>query len=220
MRLPLTLAIPVALSAISCVDGPHFEARYAPEFTPGPAKVAVLGAFHHGRLSAESWYPLGPRVSSALGGSTCEAAFGEKLKRADPDLYDKIDADVIENGITDEMLNQLAPKSGADLIMTITIHGRVDRAMTPAATSQDPTLPGYRPGAAGGNPGRMRQSRGRVVEWRGIEISASLFSVKLHRSVGRITLRHPGNNADAAIAAFAAKLGAELPGSTCREWTF
>lgn len=220
LGLQLPLAISLALSAASCADGPHADVRYAPEYTPGPAKIAVLGAFTHGRLSAESWYPLAPRVSSALGRTTCDAAFGDKLKRADPELYEKIDADVTENGITDEMLDRIAPKSGADLIMTITIHGRIDRSMTPAATSQDPTIPGYRPGAAGGNPGRGRQSRGRVMEWRGIEMSASLFSTKLHRSVGRITLRYPGSNADAAVTAFAAKLGMELQGSKCQDWSW
>src|SRR4051812_26072822 len=113
MLLRASIPILFATCAISCADGPHIEARYAPEFTPGPSKIAVLGAFQGGRMSADSWAPFAPRISSALGRSTCEAAFGEKLKRVDQELYEKIDADVAENGITDEMLARLAPKTDA-----------------------------------------------------------------------------------------------------------
>lgn len=220
MRPGASIAIILAAAATSCADGPHVEARYAPEFTPKPGKIAILGAFQGGRMSSDAWIPIGPRIGSALGHTTCEAAFGEKLKRADQELYEKIDAEVAENGITDEMLDRLAPKTDADLIMTVTVLGRSQRAVTPSAASQDPTMPGYRPGAAGGNVARGRSTRGKTMEWRGTEIHASLFSVKLHRSVGKITLRFGGSNFDAGIGVFAAKLGAELPGSTCAAWAW
>lgn len=219
MRFCLPFAIPLALAASSCADGPRIEARYAPEFTPGRSTIAVLGAFHGGRLSADSWYPLAPHVSSALGRSKCDAAFGDTLKQADPELYEKIDADVAENGITDEMLARLAPKTDADVIMTFTVHGTLKRAVAPSsAGARDPMMPGYRSATAASNPGRGRRGRGRVVEWRGVEIAASLFSVKLGRSVGRITLRYGGSNVEAGLGVFASRLGAELPGSTCRGW--
>lgn len=217
-RLLRSLWILLVASPLACAETPRIEARYAPEFTPGPTSVAILGAFHAGRLSAESWSPLSARVSGAFGTTSCEVAWSDALKTADPDLHAKIDEEVAENGITDEMLGRLAPKTDAELIVTVSVLGRIERSAAPSA-GEDPTLPGRRPGAMGGMRGRSR-GRGKVIVWRGIELAASLFSVKLRRGVGRITLRHPGTNMDEAARLFAEKLHAELGGSTCRAWRF
>jgi hypothetical protein len=144
-------------------------------------------------------------------------AFSDALRNADLDLYTQLDEDVAENGITDEMLAKIAPRTDAELLVTISVHGKVEQARTPAV-GEDPTLPGHRPGAGGG--ARRQRHGGKTVTFAGIEMSASLFSVKKQQSVGRITVRYAGTNLEEAIGQFAAKVGEELAGSTCRDWRF
>lgn len=219
------LGVTAAAFTTSCEGGTQFAVRYAPEFTPGRHTVAIFGVFQGGRMSSEAWYPLSARVSGALGRPTCPIVFGDALKRADVELYGKIDEDVAANGVAEEILESVAPKTDAEVIVTLSVHGRVRNARAPVIgddpTAQgrrpDPTMPGRRPGAAGG--GQLRRGRPNVVTWNGLELSASLYSVKLKRAVGRITLHYQGSNVDEAVTLFADKLRDELPGSTCRDWT-
>lgn len=221
------LGVGLAAFATSCDAGPRFVVRYAPEFDQGRHTVAIFGVFQGGRMSAEAWYPLSARVSAAFGKSgACPTAFGDALQRADAELYAKLDEDVAANGVADEIIESVAPKTDADVIVTISAHGRVRRAKAPVIgddpTAQgrrpDPTMPGRRPGAAGG--GQHRRARRSAVTWRGLELSASLYSVKLERSVGRITLLYDGTSVDEAATLFASRLREELAGSTCRDWSW
>ena len=49
-------------------------------------------------------------------------------------------------------------------------------------------------------------------------VSASLFSVSEHRSVGLVALAYSGPSVDEAVKKLADRLGVELPGSTCTGW--
>jgi hypothetical protein len=217
----------LAASVSACDAGPQFVVRYAPEFDQGRHTVAIFGVFQGGRMSAEAWYPLSARVSAAFGKSgACPTAFGDALKKADAELYAKLDEDVAANGVAEEILESIAPKTDADVIITLSAHGRVRQAKAPVIgddpTAQgrrpDPTMPGRRPGAAGG--GQHRRTRANAVTWNGLELSASLYSVKLKRSVGRISLLYEGTSVDEAVTLFANRLREELGGSTCRDWAW
>jgi hypothetical protein len=50
------------------------------------------------------------------------------------------------------------------------------------------------------------------------EVSASLFSVRLHRSVAFVGMTYSGSSTDEALKKFADKLRAEMPGSACSGW--
>ena len=219
------LAVVIAFSAVSCEGGTQYAVRYAPEFAPGRTTVAVFGVFQGGRMSPQAWYPLSARVSAALGGTSCAPAFGDALKRADTELYAKLDEEVAANGVADEIVETVAGKTDAEVIVTLSVHGRVQHAKAPALgedpTAQrrsDPTMGGRRSGAAGG--GQHRRSRARGVAWPGLEISASLYSVKLKRSVGRISMHYGGASVDEAVTLFTNRLRQELGGSTCRGWAW
>lgn len=213
----ITLAALAASLLVSCGDGTFAQARYAPGFTPGRASVAVLGVFQAGRLNREAWGPISAKLSPALGKPGCEAAFGEKMKQADVELYAQLDQDVAENGVSDEIVARLADKTDAELIVTVSVHGRVERAKSPSI-GEDPSMAGHRAGAGGGRRA-PRNPRG-AWEKTGMELSASLYSVKEKQSVGRISVLYQGHSVEEAIAAFAAKVGSELPGSTCNGWRF
>lgn len=218
----ILLGIALAASAASCEGGTQATARYAPDFSPAQKSVAVFGVFQAGRMSPEAWQPLSAKVSAALHHEgPCPAAFGEALRRADADLYAKIDEDVAQNGVADEIVETVAGKTDADLIVTFSVHGRAQSGRAPSVADgrgrfADPAMAGRRAGEAGG--GLRRHGRSRGVSWSGLEISASLYSVKEKRSVGRIAIQHAGGNVEEAVTLFAKKLSEELSGSTCRGW--
>jgi hypothetical protein len=224
----LSLVAPlVALvgATASCDGSAQFNANYAPGFTPAsaPAKVSILGVFRDGRLSPETWLILGAPISAPLGGAPlCDVGFGEKLQGVNPELYGRIDENVRSNGITDELLAQLAPKTDGELLVTVSVLGRVELARLAAEAPEAPSGVGARNAPVGGGHtrGRTRGGSGHKVAFSGLELSASMFSVKLHRSVGRLSMRYSGTNLEEALRLFAVRLGAELPGATCRPWSW
>lgn len=223
--LVASLAALLLLAATAGCDGASFNANYAPGFTPGAAHpgVSILGVFREGRFSQESWGILGAPISASLGQPLCETGFGDKLQRADPELYARIDEDVRANGVTDELLAQLASKTDGELLVTLSVLGRVDLARVAAEGPETPAVgTGARNAPVGGGRtrGRTRGPSAGRVEFNGLELSASLFSVKQRRSVGRLSMRYAGTSLDEALKLFAARLGAELPGSPCRPWSW
>jgi hypothetical protein len=218
--------VAVASGLVSCEGGPQIAVRYAPEFTPGRQTVAVFGVFQGGRMRPEAWFPLSARVSGAFGRPSCPVAFGDALKRADAELYAKLDEDVAANGVAEEIIETVVPKTDAEVIVTLSVYGRVRNAKTqvtgddpsPQGHRRDPTMPGRRTGVAGG--GQHHRSRANTVTPNGLEMSASLYSVKLKCAVGRITLHYAGTSVDEAVTLFADKLHEELAGSTCRDWAW
>ncbi|MFT3772056.1 MAG: hypothetical protein QM820_42155 [Minicystis sp.] len=219
------IGIALALSTASCEGGTQYAVKYAPEFTPGRSTVAVFGVFQAGRMSPEAWLPLSARVSSTLGRTSCPVGFGDALRKADTDLYEKLDEEVAQNGIADDVIDEVATKTDAEVIMTLSVHGRVQHAKAPSvgddqsvSGARTAPMPGQRSRSEAGNARRRHRGGGQTVAWNGLELSASLYSVKLKRSVGRITLYYAGTSVDEAITMFAKKLGEELPGSTCAEW--
>jgi len=65
----------------------------------------------------------------------------------------------------------------------------------------------------------MRRPRA-LADGASFEMSASLFSVRDHRSVGLVSMQYSGPSVDDAVSKLAAKLGVELPGSTCSGWNW
>ncbi len=231
------LAIAITLASASCSDGgASFDVRYAPGFTQGPTTLSVLGVFQGGRMSPEAWAQIGPPLSAALGQRKCEAAYGEEMQREDPQSFADLEDYTMNNGVTEDLLERLAPRASGEMILAISVHGRsvasiraggIDPRL--AATAQQP-LPGSRlqTGRVSGTTGRVPGQGSGVMlpnqppepESGEIEIAASLFSVRLHRPVARLTMLYSGPSAEDAINKFAKRLGAELPGSTCRGWHF
>ena len=223
MRHAPPFALLVLAATASCDGGAQFNANYAPGFTPGAARgVSIVGVFREGRLSQESWGMLGAPISAPLGQRLCEVAFGDRLQSVHPELYARIDEDVRANGVTDELLTQLAPKTDGELLVTISVLGRVELGRLPAESPEPPPGGGARGASVGGGHtrGRGRGGSPRQVAFSGLELSASMFSVKQHRSVGRLSMRYGGSNIDEALKLFAGRLGAEMPGATCRPWSW
>jgi hypothetical protein len=218
MRSPL-FALLLAPLCASCAEGASVNVKTAPGFTPGPATVSVLGVFRDGRMSTDAWTPLGPPLSTALGqvADLCEVAYGERLQQEQPDLYTFLEEDTRMNGITEDMLVKLAPKAEGELILTVTIHGRIIQAAPDHDDMPPQSAPALRPGAGRTRPG-VRASASRGVAPGGLQFAASLFSVPKQKSVARLNMSYTGTSVEDAFRRFAAELSTVVPGGTCRGW--
>jgi hypothetical protein len=223
-RFVLATATAVALAAASCADDASVNVKYAQGYTPARASVSVLGVFRDGRMSVDAWTPMGPVLSSALGASTaevCETAFGERLQHENEELFSSLDAEVRNEGITEDLLTKLAPRAQGDLILTITMHGAIAAAEAPARAPRSAPPPAPMGGRSRGpRGGTIREAPPYGTSGRALELSATLFSVSKHQQVARLSMSFPGSKLEEATRRFATEVGAMIPGGSCKGWTF
>ncbi|HEY5284285.1 MAG TPA: hypothetical protein VIM14_15950 [Polyangia bacterium] len=101
---------------------------------------------------------------------------------------------------------------------------------SPTSSASDPTMGpggGRGMGRGGGGMGRSGMGRGRSQSspaqqtkpdkgsW---ELTAYFYSVRLRKSTRQVELKQQGQDIDADLKLFAAKLGTEIPGVPCRGW--
>ena len=237
------LAICLAAACATSVDGqPQFGVTGAADFSKG-ASISLFGIFRNGRLSPGSWAEFGSAISAPFSQRACEAAYTEDLVNAKPELTSVVDDYTKENGVSDELLDRFAPLAKADMIMVIGMLGQPARVMTdagaekaakPARAQSSPGQGSYGGsgmgqgggrglgrGGGGGFGGRRppQASQERRKPERGVwEVSASFFSVRLHHSVGQVTMTYSGQDSEGALKAFVDKLGMEMPGVRCSGW--
>ena len=213
------LALILATLCAACDEvGSSVNVKTAPGFTPGPATVSVLGVFRDGRMSTDAWTPLGPPLSAALGqmADLCDVAYSERLQQAQPDLYTFLEEDTRMNGITEDMLTKMAPKAEGDLILTVTIHGRIVQAAAHDDMAPQ-SQPAIRPGAGRARPG-ARPSPSRGTAPGGLQFTATLFSVPKQKSVARMNMAYGGTSVEEAFRRFAEEVAKLVPGGTCKGW--
>jgi hypothetical protein len=220
----------VPLTAVAGCSDAQITTRYAPTFTHAPHTVSLLGVYKDGRMNPDVWEQIGPALSTPLGGK-CGPGY-DSLVNGNPALSAAIDDYARANGIGDDLLDQLGPAASGDLIMVVTVAGQVNgkgqNLPDTAAVQGGP--PGgsmnnrYRGAGSVGGPsggrgptGAMRRPQA-LADGASFEMSASLFSVRDHKSVGLVALAYSGQSVDDAVAKLAARLGVELPGSTCAGW--
>jgi hypothetical protein len=229
----LTAPVSSLLSLLSlvaftgCSDAAQFTTRYAPTFARVPHTVSLLGVYKDGRMNSDVWQQIGTGLSAPLGGK-CGPGY-DALVGSNPSLSAAIDDYARANGIGDELLDQLGPAASGDLIMVVTVAGQVtpkgsDLPDTSAVSGGPPGTMGSKYRGAGmstpssrGPTGAMRRPHG-LADGASFEMSASLFSVREHKSVGLVAMAYSGPSVDDAVAKLAARLGVELPGSSCTGW--
>jgi hypothetical protein len=217
----------LAASTVACADESSVRVKVAQGFTPGPTNVSVLGVFRDGRMSVDAWGPIAIPLSAAIGGlSMCEPAFSARLQRENEPLFASIDDEAKSDGITEDLLTKLAPAAQGDQILAITMHGSVggttDKASglsTPHASA--PQTRGMGGGGMRGNRGmQQREPTTRGPSPKALEMSATLFSARLHQPMARVTVIYTGTNADEAVRQFTAEIGKIVPGSACKGWSW
>ncbi len=212
-------ALALSLATASCAEGSaNFQARYEPEFRAGPTTISVFGAFHEGRMSHESWEKIGPRLSPALGRKICEVGYGDRLSSERPDLSAAVDESVRDEGITEELLERLSSSAEGEMILVVTLSGNPLR--TRDLEGPSPQGGGFPPPGAGAQlrNGAPPRAPRQGVNLNQIGISGTLFSVRRHRSVARLSMAYTGTNLDDAIGRFVSRIATIIPGSSCKGW--
>jgi hypothetical protein len=208
----LALGIVLALAS-SCGEDTQLIVNYAPQFAAlTPHTISVFGVFKDGRMDTEAWYGVAPRVSSLLGRISCNTPFDTDLVGQHAALTSAVDEYTRNYGVTDPLLNEFAASANGELILVLYIAGR-----PPSLIRKGPATEAPLPMSRGSG---FRADPDSPVGSRPVEVSASLYSVPLHRSVASIAERYAGKNVDQAIARFEDKLKEALPIATCEGWDF
>ena len=147
----LLFAFTVGAACTACNDADtHFTVQHAPDLKQ--MTVSVLGVFKEGRMSPETWDEIGPKISAAFGKGLCPIAYDAKLVTDKPSLAEAVDDYARENGVTDDLLDQLAPAASGDAVLVITVAGRPIKQQRDTSAGQMP-------------PRRTRSSRWGSAEW-------------------------------------------------------
>lgn len=207
----------LALASASCGSADaDYRVQYAPGFAPERASVSVLGVYKDGRMSTSYWEKLGPKLSTVLGGKTCDPFFSERLSTEDPKLFAKIEKDAKEEGITQDLVSLVAPHARGELIMVVNVYGRL-----PTQSKTD-TSAGPQPSYGGGMQGRNAMGRSAAPRTpkddNALVMQADLMSTETREVMGRIALRYTGTSVDDALAKFIEKIKLELPTTACTGW--
>jgi hypothetical protein len=219
-----------SLAGLPACSDASFITRYAPTYAHVPHKVSLLGVYKDGRMNSDIWEQIGPGLSAPLGGQ-CGPGY-DTLVNSNPQLSAAIDDYARANGIGDELLDLLGPAAVGDLIMVVTVAG----AVTPKGQNLPDTSTMSSGAPGGAMPGGSNKFRGASMNSTGprsggamrrpladgaaLEMSASLFSVSEHRSVGMVSMAYSGASVDEAVQKLAARLGEELQGSSCVAWNW
>jgi hypothetical protein len=210
-----------ALLLCSACGSTQFDIQYAPGLNRSHPQIAVFGIKRDGLMSRSGWEALGPEMPVPFGARHCPVAYSDALFNNDPPLAEAIDSYVRGYGVTDALLDHLAPAAKGDTILLVTLSGRPHAPRTdsgPAATS----APGRSGRGSRGGYGRRSMGTGESTQPHEsdapFQVAALFFTVKDHRSDGLVQLNYTGSSIEEALRAFRARLDAEFPGASCGTW--
>jgi hypothetical protein len=196
------LGLLVASACTSCSDVAHFDVKLAPGTVTGSTSIAVLGVFRGGRLDRAAWADVAPSLLAAFPQGTCAVAFSNELERGDADLYAQIDALAKAEGVSDEVVELVAPHTAADVLLVVYVHDPV--GLAPSATEH---LVRPKP--------KKNISVPQPLVPKPLELSASFFAVRDHRSLGKLAMSYSGNDFNEALRLFSKRFAETVAGSTC-----
>jgi hypothetical protein len=213
------LAILPLLLASCAAEDAQIRITRDPALDAAGHAVSIVGVYRDGRLSASYWDEIGPLIARAFGSDGCEAAWGDRLRREAPELYARIDAGARVTGVTDAMLESLAPRADGGLLLILRSSGH-----PPFKSDISIRIPGLSDEAGaqegrGDHGGRGSGPKPDEAKDRSVfELSASLYSVRARSTVGRIEMRYTGSTLDGAMLAFQRDFRAMLPNASCVGW--
>jgi hypothetical protein len=225
----VAMALAATVVVGGCGGDASFDVKYASDYAPGRATVSMFGIYRDGRLSPESWDQFGARLSASLHGTSCEIAYGENLRAANPALFTSLDDYARANGVTDELFEQVASTAKGDLLMIVQMYGRPSKTagrrhpIPKRLLAQMGGGMGGMGGSGRGMPGGSQHpmpSKPDKPESGPLELTAVLYSVRLHHVVAQVSLKYTGSSVDDAFRRFDEKLEASFPGTSCGGWNW
>jgi hypothetical protein len=198
----------------------RWDTTVEPGFAASRSTVSVFGVYRDGQMSSQAWDGLRLQLEPVLG-ARCAIAEGAPGDEVHAPLFAAIDDYARTNGPTDDLLGELAPAAEGDLVLVLLEAGR------PPPTEKGPTVTGGQStGSPGPNPSNGKAGLGTFASDRHaplrdvFELSASLYSIREHRSVAAVGLHYSGSSIEEAQREFAARLGQLLPGGSCKGWNW
>jgi hypothetical protein len=216
-----------ALLFLSGCAGTNFDVRSEPGWARTQHRFSTFAVQRDGLMSRDGWQVLGPNMPAPFGAQHCDVAFGQNLFANAPELAEAIGTYVRSNGVTDALLERLAPAAEGDAIVFVTLSGapRVASDGGPNTTGMASGRGGMG-GGRGGQRGGMGGGRGGAKpssdESReggdGFQIDASFYSVRERRSLAEIRMNYRGTRIDEAVRQFNDRVDVEFPGASCGGW--
>lgn len=215
--LSRALASLCALALLSCASGPPPVVRTDPAFRAGAHRVGVVGLFRNGRLEQSTWEVIASRVARPLGGVDCASAFSRAMREAEPETYASFDRRIKDEGLSDEALAILVPYTDAELLLIVDARDPQKRA--PRERKAPTDLPGrpVRSGYARSATNRSDPDKAPLSTGTGYSLTASLYSVALHKLVARIDT-HDAVTLQGAADELAENMAPLVRGSSCSRW--
>ncbi len=218
------LPVPVAVLSVAlsgCGGGAAFTTQFASGYTPAPHTVSVLGVYQDGRMTLGTWPDLAPRLSAALGTTACPAGY-DALVSSSQDLANAIDEFTRNEGPNAELLKQLAPAAQGDLLLVVSLSGKVPKPhQDNPADHPSPGTPGMAAAAntrKRGHGGRGAAPAGAAEDMNHLDVSAAFFSVPQNRPVALISMQYSGESLEDALNRFSAELSRDMPSLKCVGW--
>jgi hypothetical protein len=227
--LPLLVVAPLTIAAACTSSDTQVAITYAPGFAPGAAQVSILGVYHEGRLAESMWDEMAPEISRAFGSTSCEAAYGKRMRAEAPETMTVVEREAKDHGVTEALMEPMTAHAQGALVLVLDVWGTAGtrkpnaqgaaamngQAAPPAYGGNTPGV-GFRPG--GGS--RLPPSPANDKTPGSLEIVASFYSVAQHEFVAAQKLRYEGDDPKGAVRTFANELAKTLPGATCTGWKF
>ena len=214
----------------ACSHDAEFQIDPPAAGLPSESAISFFGVYRDGRLDADYWETLSPRISPALGGTSCPIVFEPTLAERDPALYADIDRETKENGVTKEVLARFADRASTQMVAVMQVTGRPPVPKPPAkyddtgsaASGNGPPV-GGRGGSLGGGrqqgPRPSNQSSENLTEdVQRFELVMSLYDANKKAFVSRVAMKYAGTSADEAITTFTTKVKEIMPGMKCVGW--
>jgi hypothetical protein len=167
-------------------------------------------------------------LSHFLRSEPCVAGFDEQLEVANPEGFSALEALTESRGLDDEVLRMIAPAANGEVILALEMSGRLttgeeeesppSRSPKPTAPAADPRSPPRGRGSRHAPRAAPRGAPREVVEVPDLQVSASLFSVRLQHSVSSVNMRYSGSSLEDGLRRLAEQLATLFPNAVCRPW--
>lgn len=210
-----TLALPAVLYCVACA-GPReqFDVKYASDFKPVPTSASIFGVLHDGLMREDGAAVLGARIFRAFRRDACEIAYDVTLSRSNPEMFAFLDRQARDNGISDDLLQNVAAHAKGEVIVAFQMFGRPPRRSEETGAAK-PVLLAH--GGDMGGPSPYPRSTHKEPDT--FELSAAFFSVRLHHTVAVIRMEYSGSSVDDAMTKLSDKLVLTFPEVTCVGWS-
>ena len=192
---------------------PTFRVEGAENVGEQAGAFSLLGVYRSGRLVEEEWRLLQAGVSSAWGGRTCVPGYSGAYRSEATAQLEVLDSLIEKEGVTEEILQMLAPAAESDFIVVIEIYGEPPRGGV--ATENEGPIE-----VAHGSAPMTTDAPSPMVDSprRGMEMSADVFSTKTGQTVAVLEMNYKGSSETEAFRMFSDALLKHFPGKTCASW--